>query len=300
MKNVWKGTGTALITPFKSGLEPDLEAFVNLLEHAIQGGVDYLVILGTTAETATLRPEEKRRIAHLAVEANRGRTPMMLGIGGNDTRSVAREMRQFDLSGYQAVLSVSPYYNRPTQEGIFRHFEYLSAACPLPLILYNVPSRTGTNMESGTTLRLAAQCPNIAGIKEASGDMDQVRRLLAERPEGFLVISGDDFNAAEVALAGGDGVISVLAQALPGPFSGMIDLALEGREKEAKEAFGAMHPLCDAIFREGNPTGIKSLLSLLGLSGADVRLPLVPGSDSLRKELKEALGRFQPLAVKKN
>lgn len=300
MKNVWKGTGTALITPFKPGLEPDLEAFANLLEHAIQGGVDYLVILGTTAETATLRPEEKRRIAHVAVEANRGRTPMMLGIGGNDTRSVAREMRQFDLSGYQAVLSVSPYYNRPTQEGIFRHFEYLSAACPLPLILYNVPSRTGTNMEAGTTLRLAAQCPNIAGIKEASGDMDQVRRLLAERPEGFLVISGDDFNAAEVALAGGDGVISVLAQALPGPFSGMTDLALEGREKEAKEAFGAMHPLCDAIFREGNPTGIKSLLSLLGLSGADVRLPLVPASDGLRKELNEALGRFQPLAVKKN
>ena len=298
MKNVWKGTGTALITPFTSGLEPDLEAMANLIEHTISGGVNYLVILGTTAETATLGPEEKQRIARTAVEANHGRIPMMLGIGGNDTRSVAREMRQYDLSGYQAVLSVSPYYNRPTQEGIFRHFEYLSAACPLPLILYNVPSRTGSNMEAATSLRLASRCPNIAGIKEASGDMDQVRRLLAERPEGFLVISGDDFNAADVALTGGDGVISVLAQALPGPFSEMMDLALEGREKAAKEAFGRLRPLCEAIFREGNPTGVKALLSFLGLAGEHVRLPLVPASASLRSELKEALGHFQPFALK--
>ena len=299
MKENWKGTGVALITPFRADLSPDLEALSALVEHSISGGLDYLVIMGTTAESATLNREEKGQIARAAAEATGGRVPLVFGIGGNDTLAVAREMRSTDLTDYQAILSVSPYYNRPTQEGIYRHFRHLAEECPLPIIMYNVPSRTGSNMEAKTTLRLARECPGILGIKEASGNMDQVRELLAGAPDDFAVISGDDFNAAEVVLEGGAGVISVLAQALPVPFSDMIRLALAGEHEAAREAWEALRPFCDLIFEEGNPAGIKALLSLLGLSGPNVRLPLIQASDPLTAKLQNALNAFQPLDVKK-
>ena len=299
MKENWKGTGVALITPFRADLSPDLEALASLVEHSIAGGLDYLVIMGTTAEAATLTKAEKGQIARAAAAATRGRVPLVFGIGGNDTLAVAREMCNTDLSGYQAVLSVSPYYNRPTQEGIYRHFKHLSEECPLPILMYNVPSRTGSNMEARTTLRLARECPGILGIKEASGDMDQVRELIAGAPDDFAIISGDDFNAAEVVLEGGSGVVSVLAQALPGPFSDMIRLALAGEREATQAASEALRPLCELIFEEGNPAGIKALLSLLGLSGPNVRLPLVQASDPLIAKLQKALNALQPLDVKK-
>ncbi len=288
MKEVFFGTGVALVTPFTADLKPDLSGLEHLVNLVTEGGVEYLVVLGTTAESATLESEEKRELLSFVREVNRGRLPLVAGIGGNHTGAVARELQQADLSGYQAVLSVSPYYNRPTQEGIYRHFESLAASSPLPLILYNVPARTGSNMLPGTVLRLASDNANIIGIKEASGDMDQIRTLLKGAPEDFLVISGDDYTALDTVLEGGAGVISVLGQGVPGLFSKMIRLGRQGRAEEARELHGRMQPLMELLFREGNPAGIKALLQQRGICRQDVRLPLVQASEGLA----EALGRY--------
>lgn len=288
MKEVFFGTGVALITPFTVELEPDLDALERLVEHVIDEGVEYLVVNGTTAESATLSGNEKQELLHFVREVNRGRLPLVAGIGGNNTRAVAEELQRADLQGYQAILSVSPYYNRPTQEGIFRHFQELSGSSPLPLILYNVPSRTGSNMLPGTVLRLAAEGGNILGIKEASGDMDQIKALLRDAPEDFLVISGDDFTAVPTVLEGGAGVISVIGQGIPGMFSDMIRLARKGREGEALDLHRRIEPLVDLIFREGNPAGIKALLHHLGICLPQVRLPLVPATQGL----SDAIGSY--------
>ena len=288
MKEVFFGTGVALITPFTTELNPDLDAFERLVEHVIKGGVEYLVVNGTTAESATLSGDEKQDLLHFVREVNRGRLPLVAGIGGNNTVAVAEQLQQADLKGYQAILSVSPYYSRPTQEGIFRHFQKLSESSPLPLILYNVPGRTGSNMLPGTVIRLALQCDNIMGIKEASGDMDQVKTLLREAPEDFLVISGDDITAVPTVLEGGAGVISVLGQGIPEMFSDMIRLARKGREVEALDIHHRMEPLVELIFREGNPAGIKALLHHLGICLPQVRLPLVSASQALT----EAIGNY--------
>jgi 4-hydroxy-tetrahydrodipicolinate synthase len=288
MKEAFLGTGVALITPFTGDLKVDFHALERLVNHVVEGGVEYLVVLGTTAESATLDRAEKKELLRFMRDVNRGRIPLVAGIGGNNTRAVAEEMQQTDLDGYQAILSVSPYYNRPTQEGIFQHFQTLSQISPLPLILYNVPSRTGSNMLPDTVLRLASVGGKVLGIKEASGDMEQIRVLLREAPEGFLVISGDDLTAVPTVLDGGAGVISVLGQGIPQIFSNMVRLALEGRESEAFEVHQRIEPLVELIFREGNPAGIKALLHHLGICDKGVRLPLVSASETLA----ETIGYF--------
>lgn len=286
------GTGVALVTPFLDDTRPDYVGLRRLVHHVIEGGVDYLVVLGTTAETATLSPEEKSRIMEVVAEENAGRLPLVVGIGGNNTLAVAAELQNRELHGYDAILSVSPYYNRPTQEGIYRHFRYLAESAPLPLILYNVPARTGSNMLPGTVARLAAECPNIIGVKEACGEMGQIRDLIEQVPEGFLVISGDDATAVPTILAGGAGVISVLGQAVPGVFTAMINAAMDGRADESRAMSATLDPLVELIFREGNPAGVKALLEREGICGSQVRLPLVRASADLSRHLDAFMRRL--------
>lgn len=283
------GTGVALITPFREDVSVDVEALERVVEHNIQGGVDYLVVLGTTAETATLSPSEKQLVVDVVVRTNAGRLPLVIGVGGNNTTAVVHELKTLDLSDFDAILSVSPYYNKPTQEGIYQHFKAISEASPIPIILYNVPSRTGSNMLPETTLRLAYDFPNIVGVKEACGNSIQIDKLIKNKPENFLVISGDDVTALTSVLAGGAGVISVLGQGLPSPFSEMIKLGLEGN---AKEAFGIHHKLSDLmslIFEEGNPAGIKSIFENKGICRASVRLPLVEATPILKQKIEVSL-----------
>ncbi|WP_421807045.1 4-hydroxy-tetrahydrodipicolinate synthase [Flagellimonas sp.] len=279
------GTGVALVTPFKANLSVDVQALERVVEHNIQGGVDYLVVLGTTAESATLSQAEKQLVVDVVVRTNAGRLPLVLGVGGNNTMAVAHELKTLDLSDFDAILSVSPYYNKPTQEGIYQHFKVVAEASPLPIILYNVPSRTGSNMLPETTLRLAYEFSKIVGIKEACGDMVQIDNIIKNKPEEFMVISGDDATALPTVLAGGAGVISVLGQGLPGLFSDMIRLGLEGQVKEAYAIHHKLSSLTQLIFEEGNPAGIKSIFESLGVSTAAVRLPLVEASPTLKEKI---------------
>ena len=279
------GTGVALVTPFKADLSVDVQALERVVEHNIQGGVDYLVVLGTTAESATLSQAEKQLVVDVVVRTNAGRLPLVLGVGGNNTMAVAHELQTLALSDFDAILSVSPYYNKPTQEGIYQHFKVVAEASPLPIILYNVPSRTGSNMLPETTLRLAYEFSKIVGIKEACGDMVQIDNIIKNKPEEFMVISGDDATALPTVLAGGAGVISVLGQGLPGLFSDMIRLGLEGQVKEAYAIHHKLSSLMQLIFEEGNPAGIKSIFESLGVSTAAVRLPLVEASPTLKEKI---------------
>lgn len=294
MKEVFTGTGVALVTPFREDTSPDYEGLRRLVRHVTEGGVDYLVVLGTTAETATLSPDEKTRVLQVVAEENAGRLPLVAGIGGNHTLAVAEELQRRNLDGYQAILSVSPYYNRPTQEGIYQHFRYLAAHTPLPLIAYNVPARTGSNMLPETTARLASDCPQIIGVKEACGNLEQICRLLGQVPDRFLVISGDDALAVPAILEGGVGVISVLGQAIPGRFTAAVRAALGGRDGEARRMSADLDPLVELIFREGNPAGVKALLEREGICGAQVRLPLVRASAGLRRDLDAFMRQFSP------
>lgn len=286
------GTGVALVTPFKEDFSVDVDALVQIVEHNIQGGVDYLVVLGTTAESATLTKLEKQLVMDTVIKTNAGRLPLVLGVGGNNTMAVVEELKALDLSEFDAVLSVSPYYNKPTQEGIYQHFKAIAKASPKPIILYNVPSRTGSNMLSETTLRLAHEVPNILGIKEACGDMVQIDKIIKEKPEHFMVISGDDPTALPTVLAGGAGVISVLGQGLPSQFSKMINLGLQESADEAYKTHHKLLPLMQLIFEEGNPAGIKSVFENLGLSKAVVRLPLVEATPPLKNRIGSFLRTF--------
>lgn len=291
------GTGVALVTPFKEDLTVDVAALERIVEFNLQGGVDYLVVLGTTAESATLSKSEKQLVIDVVVRTNAGRLPLVLGIGGNNTMALVEELRNTDLSEFEAVLSVSPYYNKPTQEGIFRHFKALAEASPKPIILYNVPGRTGSNMLPETTLRLAHEVDNIIAIKEASGDMVQIDKIIKEKPEGFLVISGDDFTALPTVLAGGAGVISVLGQGLPRQFSKMMNLGLQGESEAAYQIHHTLLPLMGLIFEEGNPAGIKSVFENLGLANRTVRLPLVEASAPLRNKIGTFLKSLEKASV---
>ncbi|THV59729.1 4-hydroxy-tetrahydrodipicolinate synthase [Flagellimonas alvinocaridis] len=279
------GTGVALVTPFTEDFSVDVNALERIVEHNIQGGVDYLVVMGTTGESATLSKADKLLAMDVVVRTNAGRLPLVLGVGGNNTAAVAEELNTLDLSDFDAILSVSPYYNKPTQEGIYQHFKFIAKASPKPIILYNVPSRTGSNMLAETTLRLAHDVPNIVAIKEASGDMVQIDKIIKEKPEGFMVISGDDFTALPTVLAGGSGVISVLGQGLPGHFSKMMNLGLEENVDEAYQIHHKLLPLMQLIFEEGNPAGIKSVFESLGLCKSTVRLPLVEATPSLKNRI---------------
>ncbi len=291
------GTGVALVTPFTKEGEVDVASLGQIVEHCIDGGIDYLVVLGTTGESATLRKHEKRIVADAIITANAGRLPLVLGVGGNYTSAVVEELEQWDLSSFTAILSVSPYYNRPTQEGIYQHFKAIASATEKPIIVYNVPGRTGSNMVPETTIRLANDCDTIVAIKEACGDIDQIKELIQKKPKDFLVISGDDPTALATVLAGGAGVISVLGQGLPFEFSKMIDLGLKKKRTEAQELHEALAKAMNLIFKEGNPAGIKAIFEFLGLGSAKVRLPLIEASTALKEELKTVVGKLGKLTV---
>ena len=288
-KHILQGTGVALITPFKDDKSIDIPALEKLVHYQIENGVDYLVVLGTTAETATLSENEKEIVKETIKKANQNRLPMVLGIGGNNTQAVINSIKNTDLSDYQAILSVSPYYNRPSQEGIYQHFKAIAESITHPILLYNVPSRTGSNMEAETTLRLANDFSNIIGIKEASGNIIQIMNLLAKRKENFLVISGDDITATSSILLGADGVISVLAQGLPNHFSKMINKALAFENKQAIEIQFQLIEGMKLIFKEGNPVGIKALLKQKNICTDIVRLPLVSATENLHFLIKDFL-----------
>jgi len=280
-----RGTGVALVTPFMDDGTVDVHALSAIVAHCKKGKVDYLVALGTTAESVTLSKEEKQTVLDTIVVANNGELPLVVGVGGNHTMAIVNELKALDLSDFCAVLSVSPYYNRPTQEGIYQHFKAIAQASPLPIIVYNVPGRTGSNMLPATTLRLAKDFNTIVAIKEASGNMSQLLELLQNKPSDFMVLSGDDLTALPTLLAGGDGVISVIGQGLPQEFSEMVRLGLEGNAKEAYRYHYLMQAGMHLIFEEGNPAGIKAILELLGLGRADVRLPLIVASTELKKKI---------------
>lgn len=279
------GTGVALVTPFKEDFSIDTDALKRIVNYCIDGGVDYLVVLGTTGESVTLNKAEKLEVMDTIVKANAGRLPLILGIGGNSTYRVAHEVQAFQSDDFDAILSVSPYYNKPTQEGIYQHFKAISEVATKPIIMYNVPGRTGSNMLPSTVLRLAVDFDNIVGIKEAIGDMRQVKTLIEGKPNGFHIISGDDPTALETVLAGGSGVISVIGQGLPSEFSKMIRFGLDQNQEEAFKLQDAMAEGMDLIFEEGNPAGIKSIFETLGLSSAVVRLPLVEATEGLKQKI---------------
>ena len=281
------GTGVALVTPFKDDLTLDVDALIKLVNFNIDNGTDYLVINGTTAESATISKEEKEQIIAVIVEANNKRLPLVLGVGGNNTLEVVKELQTRDFSEIDGILSVAPYYSKPTQEGFYQHFKALAEVTDMPIILYNVPGRTAKNMESATTLRLANDFKNIVGVKEAGNNQQQYNSLLKDKPVDFLIISGDDDLALGVALAGGSGVISVIGQAFPKEFSTMIYHGLQGNNKEGYEIHFKMMDVIDLIFEENNPAGIKTVLQELGICSNNVRLPLVNASEELHAKIKK-------------
>lgn len=288
-----RGLGVALITPFNEDLTVDTLSLTKLVESTIQEGVDYIVVLGTTAENATLSYEEKKLVIDTIISITNKRVPLVLGIGGNNTAALRTQVADSDgLEHFDAILSVSPYYNKPSQEGIYQHFKALAEVAVKPIIMYNVPSRTGSNMTPETTLRLAHDFDKLIGIKEAAGDMDQALRILKDKPDGFLVLSGDDMLALPMVCAGGDGVISVIGQGLVRSFSKMINEGLQGAFAKAYQTHYNIMPAIDLIFEEGNPTGIKSLLAHRGICGDEVRLPLVKASSELSAKIKEFLKDF--------
>ena len=283
-----RGTGVALVTPFDAKGNVDHPALVRLVKHILKGKCEYVVALGTTGESVTLNREEKRAVLKTVVDTVSGKTPVVLGVGGNNTSEVIASVGNYDLEGVDAFLSVSPYYNKPSQAGIIAHYKAFAKASPLPVILYNVPGRTGSNMLPATTLVLAEE-KNIIGIKEASGSIEQIMDLLNQRRGDFLVISGDDHLALPLAAMGADGIISVIANAFPTGFSEMIRLGLQSKMEKARKIHYQYLPLIPLLFREGNPAGVKFVLNQLDICSETVRLPLVPVSKNLGKEMQTLL-----------
>ncbi len=281
-----RGTGVALITPFTSGLSIDYKALEKVIDFVIKGGVEYLVTLGTTGEAPTLSKEEKTDIINFTFEKTAGRVPVVVGVGGNNTRELVHDLEHLPLDKAIAVLSASPNYNKPSQEGLFQHYKVLAEASPKPLMLYNVPGRTGRNLNAATTIRLAREVKNIAGIKEASGDMAQCMEILRDRPDHFLVVSGDDALALPQIACGMEGVISVVANGFPKLYTDMIRASLNGDFRAAKCLNDPFIEAYELLFGENNPAGVKAAMSELGLIGNHVRLPLVPLSEGLHKRVK--------------
>ena len=286
------GTGVALVTPFKSDFSVDTEALKNIVNFSIENGIEYLVVMGTTAENATLSAEEKELVINTVVEVNNGRLPLVLGVGGNNTLQVVNELKTRDFSAFDAILSVSPYYNKPTQEGIYQHFKAIAEASPIPVVLYNVPGRTSSNMLPSTVLRLANDFSNIVGIKEAAGDLVQAMKIIQHKPKDFLVISGDDMIALPMVLAGGAGVISVIGQGFPKEFSEMIRLGLNKKVDAAFEIQYKIADSIDMIFEQGNPAGIKEVFKTLKLAENVVRLPLVSVDEALSERIQQFVKNF--------
>ena len=279
------GTGVAVVTPFTVDLKVDFSSLRNLIHYLIDSDIRYLVAMGTTAESSTISVEEEKQIFDCFVETVDGRVPLIMGLGGNDTMALQRALQQVDTTGFSAILSVSPYYNRPTQEGIYQHYKALDAVTPLPIILYNVPGRTSSNINTKTTLRIAHDCPNVIGIKDASGDLDQGKAILDGRPDDFIVLSGDDETAIPLIQSGAEGVISVIAGGFPRFFSNGVAAALEGDDDKANEIATLAQPIIDLLFIEGNQGGVKAVLHQRGLIANQLRLPLVPVSNSVTSKL---------------
>lgn len=290
--NKFHGTGVALVTPFKADGSVDYDGLKNLINYLIDGKVEYLVSLGTTGEASTLTKDEKKKIWEFTAEINNGRLPLVAGIGGNDTLSVAKDIKGFDIAGYDAILSASPYYNKPTQEGVYQHYKYLSESSDLPIFLYNVPGRTGSNMTADTTCRLANDCKNIIGMKEASGSFDQFNQIMRDKPKEFLLISGDDPVALPMISLGAVGVISVIGNALPKQLSDMIRLCLQGEYTTALPLHLNLIEFTRLMFAEGNPAGAKAALKQFGVCEDHLRLPLVKVSDSLRQQIIQESDRI--------
>lgn len=282
-----------MITPFKSDFSCDWQSLRGMLDYVIDGGTDYIVSLGTTAETPTLSPDEKNEVLRLTKEHVAGRMPIVAGAGGNDTRKLIEQIKQMDLEGIEAILSVTPYYNKPSQEGLYQHFMAVADSSPVPVILYNVPGRTGVNMTAETTCRLAADHPNIIAVKEASGKIDQIDQIIKNRPEDFLVLSGDDGMTIDVMRKGGDGVISVAVNSFPKKFSRVVNLAKQGLFDEADKAYEPLHEAVCALFEQGNPVGVKAALTILGQIENVLRLPLVPGTDLLMKKMERLIREYE-------
>lgn len=291
LKEKFTGTGIAIVTPFHIDGKIDWDSFKKLIEFWIKGKVEYLVVLGTTGESATIHGEEKQEVFSFVNKVVGGRVPLVAGIGGNDTHKLIEEFKTFNLEGYEAILSVSPYYNKPNQEGLFQHYKALDAAAPLPIIIYNVPSRTGQNMTAYTQLRIARECKSIFATKEASGNFDQINEIIKYKPAGFLVISGDDGITLPMMALGADGVISVVANAYPKDFSDMVRLCLNGKFGEAQQLHYKYTDIITSMFTEGSPSGVKVYLSEMGLCENTFRLPVWPVSvkhhESIRELMKE-------------
>lgn len=279
------GMGVALVTPFLANKDIDFPALERVIDHVADNGADFLVVLGTTGEAPTLSAEEKKAVKDFIKERVGKRLPLVLGVGGNNTMEVIRQLKEDDFSGYSAILSVVPPYNKPSQEGIFQHFKAIAETSPLPVILYNVPGRTGINMTADTTLRLAREVPGIIGIKEASGNIHQMQRLLREKPEGFTVLSGDDGMTYPFMALGAQGVISVLGNAYPKEFSEMVHLSLEGNYIEAVDVHFKFRDMIRLLFAEGSPAGVKCVMHDMGLIENELRLPLIPVSDATAAEI---------------
>lgn len=289
--SILKGVGVALVTPFNEDLSVDFDSLTKLVEYNIENGTNYLVVLGTTAEAATLSDEEKKQVVDHIIKVNSKRLPLVLGIGGNNTLEVKKQIEETDLSAFEAVLSVSPFYNKPNQEGLYQHYKAL-ASTGKNIIIYNVPSRTGQNVEAETTLRLANEFPNLFLIKEAAPNILQYFDILRKKPEGFNLVSGDDEYTLPVTLAGGNGVISVIGQGYPKEFSTMVQLAFDGKVKEAYEIHNKLVDITRLIFIEGNPCGIKVILAEKGIIKNYLRLPLVAASEGLYAKIKAEMAKI--------
>lgn len=284
-----KGTGVAIVTPFKNDSSIDFAALGRVVNHVIDGGVNYIVAMGTTGESVTLSKDEKKALVSYVVEAIDNRVPLVVGIGGNNTQEVINSVRHSHLEGVDGILSVAPYYNKPTQKGLFQHFKAIATSSPLPVILYNVPGRTACNITADTCLELAHACENIVAVKEASGDMTQIMKILKGKPENFSVISGDDMMTIPIIAAGGTGIISVLANAYPSQTSEMVNHALKNNFKSAREIQFRFLEMIELLFIDGNPSGVKAMLNILNVCHNNLRLPLVPVSRTVYARIQKAM-----------
>lgn len=284
-----KGTGVAIVTPFKNDSSIDFAALGRVINHVINGGINYIVALGTTGESVTLTKDERRAIISFAQETVDKRVPLIAGIGGNNTQEIINNIRHSDLSAVDGILSVAPYYNKPTQRGLIQHFKAISTCSPVPIILYNVPGRTCSNISAETCLQLATECDNITGIKEASGDMHQIMKIIKGKPENFSVISGDDMFTLPIIAAGGVGVISVLANAFPAQCTELVSSALKNNYKQARDIQFRFLEMIELLFTEGNPSGIKAMLGIMNLCQNTLRLPLVPVTRTTYSRIQKAI-----------
>lgn len=288
MKKI-RGTGVAIVTPFKNDLSVDFAALGRVVKHVIEGGVNYIVVLGTTGESVTITKDEKKAIISYVAETIDGRVPLIAGIGGNNTQEVINSIRQMNLSGVDGILSVAPYYNKPTQRGLFQHFKAIATCSPLPIIIYNVPGRTSCNISAETCIELANACDNIVAVKEASGDMTQIMKIIKGKPDNFSVISGDDMLTIPIIAAGGTGVISVLANAFPSQCNEIVSNSLKNNFKIAREAQFRFIEMIELLFTEGNPAGVKAMMNIMNLCNNTLRLPLVPVSRSTYSRIQKAI-----------